>query len=134
MTDAEIDELIEKTKGHTPGPLHGDGHGYIFDSEMHMVLQVRGWGWLQYKGEDVAIAEQNANERLAESAPDLLALVQEQRDEIKARTESIYAQDRTIAKLEAENAQMKAKCRECNRPNDVGNVECPALQSEEQTP
>ena len=44
-------------------PFKGDGEGsYIFDKNEQMVAQIRGWGWLQYKGEDVAIEEQQTTQ------------------------------------------------------------------------
>lgn len=38
-----------------------------------MVAQIRGWGHLQYLGEEKAIAIQEANARLIAAAPDLLS-------------------------------------------------------------
>jgi len=47
---------------------------YIFKTPIgvgEMVAQIRGWGWLQKKGEKAGIAEQEANARLIASAPDM---------------------------------------------------------------
>ena len=45
----------------TLGPWRYDGRNYIVNSDCNMVGEVRGWGWLQYKGEEAATAEQDAN-------------------------------------------------------------------------
>jgi len=58
----------------TPGPWEFDGMAYIFKTPIgdgEMVAQIRGWGWLQKKGEEAGIAEQNANARLIAAAPDM---------------------------------------------------------------
>ncbi len=73
--------IIEKL-GITPGPWkHSDGMGYIYAQrvggcQMKMqtmtVANTRGWGCLQYHGEEKANAEINANEYLIASAPEML--------------------------------------------------------------
>jgi hypothetical protein len=59
---------------HTPGPWEFDGTSYIWAdmSSGKMIAQIRGWGWLQKKGEEAAIAEQEANAHLIAAAPELL--------------------------------------------------------------
>lgn len=72
--------MIERF-GVTPGPWeHSDGMGYIFANRVGgvqmkvqrmTVCNTRGWGCLQYHGEDKARAEMNANEKLIATAPDM---------------------------------------------------------------
>lgn len=66
---------------HTPGPWR-NRQGLIFGTSKggcqlkesdFMVAQIRGWGHLQYLGEEKAIAIQEANARLIAAAPELLA-------------------------------------------------------------
>lgn len=62
-----------KKAEHTNGPWEFDGDSYITtDNGQKMIAQVRGWGWLQYLGEEKAIAIQEANGHLLAAAPDLL--------------------------------------------------------------
>lgn len=58
---------------HTPGPWEFDGISYIWSdmTEGKMIAQVRGWGWLQKKGEEAGIAEQEANGRILAAAPEM---------------------------------------------------------------
>ncbi len=73
--------IIEKL-GITPGPWkHSDGMGYIFADRiggctMKMqnmtVANTRGYGCLQYHGEEKAHAEMEANEHLIAAAPEML--------------------------------------------------------------
>lgn len=41
-------ELTEQIKG----KVSYDGHNYIFDENMKMILEIRGWGWIQYLFKD----------------------------------------------------------------------------------
>lgn len=73
--------IIEKL-GITPGPWrNSEGMTYIFADRIGgvsmtkgqmTVANVRGWGCLQYLGEEKAIAEQKANEYLIAAAPEML--------------------------------------------------------------
>lgn len=52
MSKEEIQKLIKL-------PVKADRFGmYIFDADNNMVMEVRGWGRLQYKGEDEGIKAQ----------------------------------------------------------------------------
>lgn len=94
---------------HTPGPWEYDGLSYVSRNsrEGEMIAHVRGWGWLQKKGEDAGIEEQNANGRLLAAAPDLLEACKEfvRKCECgEARSTRSYAQMKAaIAKAEAES-------------------------------
>ena len=65
---------------HTKGPWQYDGESFIFASPMRegrMIAEIRGWGWLQKKGEKEGMAEQDANGFLISTAPDLLEACKE---------------------------------------------------------
>ncbi len=63
---------------HTPGPWKADHEGgYIFTNDGQMMVgQVRGWGTLKYKGEEIAIAIQEANGTLMAAAPEMLGALE----------------------------------------------------------
>ena len=73
--------IIEKLRI-SPAPWVTDEEGgYIFAKRIGgasmteqnmMVCQMRGWGALKYHGEEKAIAEQKANQRLIWKAPEML--------------------------------------------------------------
>ena len=73
--------LLEKL-GITPGPWQtSGGYGKVFamrvgginmEECLMCVCDIRGWGCLQYCGEEKAEAEQEANERLIATAPEML--------------------------------------------------------------
>ena len=70
----------------TPGPWEFDGMEYIFKTPIgdgKMVAQIRGWGWLQKKGEDAGIAEQEANARLIAAAPDMYEALKELEESVE---------------------------------------------------
>lgn len=47
-----------------PGPWKSDGQGsYIFDAKGDIIVQIRGWGHLQYLGEEVALKTQDEIQR-----------------------------------------------------------------------
>lgn len=72
---------------HTPGPWTMDERGSsIWGTSVggcnmkmseHKIADIRGWGHLQYHGEEVAIATQKANGSLIAAAPDLLWFAQQ---------------------------------------------------------
>ena len=73
--------MTDKPMKHTPGPWEFDGMMYIFGKSVggcqmkessHMVAQIRGWGHLQYLGEETAISIQEANAHLIAAAPTML--------------------------------------------------------------
>lgn len=80
------DKLFEAL-GVTPGPWeNSDGMGYIFANRIggcSMTMQrmtvanTRGYGCLQYHGEEKAHAEMEANEKLITSSPEMLILLSE---------------------------------------------------------
>lgn len=77
-TREELAAILEAARKATPGPWAFDGISYINDKARRMIGEVRGWGWLQRKGEDKAIAEQEANGALMAGAPILAAEVERQ--------------------------------------------------------
>uniref|UniRef100_A0A6M3LAA8 Uncharacterized protein n=1 Tax=viral metagenome TaxID=1070528 RepID=A0A6M3LAA8_9ZZZZ len=70
---------MSETK-HTPGPwkecnglIFGCSvGGFLMEKTEFMIAEVRGWGHLQYLGENEAVSIQEANARLIAAAPDLL--------------------------------------------------------------
>lgn len=47
-----------------PGPWKSDGQGsYIFDAKGDIIVEIRGWGHLQYLGEEVALKTQEEIQR-----------------------------------------------------------------------
>lgn len=92
----------------TPGHWIFDGEAYIFAepmSEGKMIAEMRGWGWLQYKGEEAAIAEQESNARLISAAPDMYEALKAFVDDWtelngKVRGSTLNKIDAAIAKAE----------------------------------
>lgn len=64
----------------TPGPWEYDALGwfvYRAGDQSSRIADMRGWGWLQKRGEKAAIAEQNATGRFIATAPDLYEALEE---------------------------------------------------------
>lgn len=70
---------------HTPGPWEYSAAGaqvFANNGQTH-VADVRGYGALQYEGEDVAVARMDADGKLLAASPEMLSLLQEMSDYLR---------------------------------------------------
>lgn len=75
MTEITEERVRELKEAATDGPWEDDNHGmYIFersDEGDKMVAEIRGWGHLQYLGQDLAMKRQDANAKFIAALPDI---------------------------------------------------------------
>lgn len=98
---------MSETKPTIKLPLKGDPYGmYIFDADGQMFAEIRGWGHLQYSGEENAIQEQIARQAFVVQAcnerEDLEYQIRDQQKTISELSAASIVDGERITALEAE--------------------------------
>lgn len=105
----KIEEIAAREAKATKGPWRHDGHGtFIFGpDDNEMVAEVRGWGHLQYLGDDKAIEVQKAvGEFLAHARTDIPYLLAQHR---QLREALVKARGYVVERLNMGNGGGDAK-------------------------